>query len=58
VTVTDSGLWLAEAERLDRGLGLHLIRALMSSVEIDAGENGTQVRLEKELATDQVVAPS
>jgi hypothetical protein len=30
----------------------------MSSVEIDAGENGTQVRLEKELATDQVVAPS
>lgn len=50
VTVRDSGRWLEEAERLDRGLGLQLIRSVMSSVEIDLSEEGTLVRLEKELA--------
>jgi GAF domain-containing protein/anti-sigma regulatory factor (Ser/Thr protein kinase) len=54
VTVSDPGSWLAEAERPDRGLGLHLIRSVMSSVEIDSGESGTRVRLEKLLTGQRV----
>jgi len=54
VTVSDPGSWLAEAERPDRGLGLQLIRSVMSSVEIDSGESGTRVRLEKLLAGQRV----
>jgi serine phosphatase RsbU (regulator of sigma subunit)/anti-sigma regulatory factor (Ser/Thr protein kinase) len=50
VTVTDTGRWLPERDRPDRGLGLRLIRSVMSSVEIDPQEDGTTVRLEKELA--------
>jgi anti-sigma regulatory factor (Ser/Thr protein kinase) len=50
VTVTDTGRWLPERDRPDRGLGLRLIRSVMSSVEIDPQEAGTTVRLEKELA--------
>jgi GAF domain-containing protein/anti-sigma regulatory factor (Ser/Thr protein kinase) len=56
VTVSDPGTWLAEAERPDRGLGLHLIRSVMSSVEIDSGESGTRVRLEKVLSGQRVPA--
>ena len=47
VTVSDPGSWLIEMDRPDRGLGLRLIRSMMSSVEIDSGESGTRVRLEK-----------
>jgi len=54
VTVSDPGSWLTEAERPDRGLGLRLIRSVMSSVEIDSGESGTRVRLEKLLAGQRV----
>ncbi len=50
VTVRDSGRWLPETERPDRGLGLRLIRSVMSSVEIETTESGTLVRLEKQLA--------
>jgi GAF domain-containing protein/anti-sigma regulatory factor (Ser/Thr protein kinase) len=50
VTVTDPGRWADETERPDRGLGLRLIRSVMSSVEIDSGAAGTRVRLEKVLA--------
>ena len=56
VTVSDPGSWLTEAERPDRGLGLHLIRSVMSSVEIDSGEGGTRVRLEKLLTGQRVPA--
>ena len=45
-----------ETERPDRGLGLHLIRSVMSSVEIDSGESGTRVRLEKLLTGQRVPA--
>jgi GAF domain-containing protein/anti-sigma regulatory factor (Ser/Thr protein kinase) len=54
VTVTDTGRWLPAADRPDRGLGLRLIRSVMSSVEIDAQDDGTEIRLEKELAGDLV----
>ena len=54
VTVRDSGRWLPETGRPDRGLGLRLIRSVMSSVEIEQTESGTLVRLEKELAGQAV----
>ena len=56
VTVTDPGTWLTETERPNRGLGLRLIRSVMSSVEIDSGEAGTRVRLEKVLQGQGVPA--
>ncbi len=56
VSVKDSGRWLTATERPDRGLGLELIRAVMSSVAIDSGEAGTHVRLEKEIAGHRVPA--
>ena len=56
VTVTDTGRWLDGEERPDRGLGLRLIRSVMSSVEVDAGEAGTRVRLEKVLEGERVPA--
>jgi serine phosphatase RsbU (regulator of sigma subunit)/anti-sigma regulatory factor (Ser/Thr protein kinase) len=58
VTVTDCGRWLAETERADRGLGLRLIEAVMTSVEIDVTDDGTSVRLEKELAGEDALALS
>jgi len=57
VTVTDRGRWHEETARPDRGLGIQLIRAVMSSVEIDTGESGTRVRLEKALANRGAPAP-
>jgi GAF domain-containing protein/anti-sigma regulatory factor (Ser/Thr protein kinase) len=53
VSVRDSGRWLPETERPNRGLGLRLIRSVMSSVDIDVTDEGTLVRLEKDLAGDQ-----
>ncbi len=50
VTVIDSGLWNAETERSDRGLGLRLMHSLMSSVDIETGKGGTRIKLEKEIA--------
>jgi anti-sigma regulatory factor (Ser/Thr protein kinase) len=52
VTVRDSGAWLPPTERSDRGLGLELIRASMTSVDISESESGTLVRLQKQLADD------
>jgi GAF domain-containing protein/anti-sigma regulatory factor (Ser/Thr protein kinase) len=56
VSVKDTGRWLPERERPDRGLGLRLIRSVMTSVEIDVTEKGTTVRLEKALAGDGVAS--
>ena len=47
VVVEDSGRWSPEEDRPDRGLGLHLMRTLMSSVEIETGGEGTRVTLER-----------
>ena len=50
VVVNDSGRWSPPAERANRGLGLRLIRALMSSLDIVESETGTTITIEKELA--------
>ena len=50
VTVADSGRWRPPTEREDRGLGLRLISASMSSVEVTEGEEGTLVTFEKAFA--------
>jgi len=43
VEVTDSGRWKPPEERPDRGLGLQLIEALMTFVDIDRSPDGTKV---------------
>ena len=50
VSIADSGRWRPPTETEDRGLGLRLISASMSSVEITEGEEGTLVTFEKALA--------
>jgi anti-sigma regulatory factor (Ser/Thr protein kinase) len=49
VRVSDQGRWRPERERAERGLGLHLMRSLMQSVEVDAAPTGTIVRMERRL---------
>jgi PAS domain S-box-containing protein len=49
VVVRDSGGW-REKRDSDRGRGLDLIRALMDSVEVEPGDEGTVVRMTKRLA--------
>jgi anti-sigma regulatory factor (Ser/Thr protein kinase) len=49
VVVDDTGQFIPAAPRLDRGLGLRLAEQLSSTLEIDAGMNGTSVALEKTL---------
>ena len=47
VEVTDTGRWKEAIQRDDRGLGLQLIRAAMTDVEIDRMPGGTTVKLER-----------
>jgi PAS domain S-box-containing protein len=54
VTVADSGGWREQRDD-DRGRGLDLIRALMDSVEVEPGPEGTTVRMRKRLAAPVVV---
>jgi serine phosphatase RsbU (regulator of sigma subunit)/anti-sigma regulatory factor (Ser/Thr protein kinase) len=49
VVVEDEGSWLPPSARPDRGRGLQLMRALMSSVEVEPGPHGTRVALERRL---------
>jgi len=49
VVIEDTGRWSPQEDRPDRGLGLQLMRTLMSSVEIDTGSGGTRVTLERAL---------
>jgi serine phosphatase RsbU (regulator of sigma subunit)/anti-sigma regulatory factor (Ser/Thr protein kinase) len=49
VVVKDRGTWAPHSVRPDRGLGLQLMRALSSSVDVVQGDDGTRVTLEKEL---------
>ena len=57
VVVEDSGMWLPPRARPDRGRGLQLMRALMSSVEVEPGPRGTRVTLEKRLLGEEQDAP-
>jgi len=57
VVVEDSGTWLPPAARPDRGRGLQLMRALMSSVEVEPGPHGTRVTMEKRLLVEEPDTP-
>ncbi len=50
ISVEDTGAWLPPTERADRGFGLRLMQAAMTSVEITPASTGTRVTLEKSLA--------
>ncbi|MGI8478275.1 MAG: ATP-binding protein, partial [Gaiellaceae bacterium] len=50
ISVEDTGAWLPPTERPDRGFGLRLMHAAMTSVEITPASTGTRVTLEKSLA--------
>ena len=54
VEVTDSGRWKPQEPRPDRGLGLQLIEALMTFVDIDRSETGTKVVMERSLTRERV----
>jgi PAS domain S-box-containing protein len=49
ITVADKGGWREKRDN-DRGRGLEMIRALMDSVDVDPGVNGTTVRMRRRLA--------
>ena len=49
VTIGDTGQWAPPAGREDRGLGLRLMEALVSSVGVAESPGGTTVTLEKTL---------
>ena len=57
IVVEDAGTWLPPAARPDRGRGLQLMRALMSSVEVEPGPYGTRVTLEKRLLVEEPDSP-
>lgn len=55
VVVDDFGAWRPESSRSsrdDRGFGLTLMQALVSSMRVDRRESGTTIVLEKALGTD------
>ncbi|HEY9457320.1 MAG TPA: ATP-binding protein, partial [Gaiella sp.] len=57
VVVEDEGSWLPPSARPDRGRGLQLMRALMSSVEVEPGSHGTRVTLERRLLVPEHERP-
>ena len=52
--MTDSGQWKTPEQRPDRGLGLQLIEALMTFVDIDRSATGTKVVMERSLTRESV----
>jgi anti-sigma regulatory factor (Ser/Thr protein kinase) len=52
ITVRDYGAWRAPRDG-DQGRGLSLMRALMDSVELAPGQQGTSVRLRRRLNGDE-----
>jgi serine phosphatase RsbU (regulator of sigma subunit)/anti-sigma regulatory factor (Ser/Thr protein kinase) len=57
IVVEDEGSWLPPSARPDRGRGLQLMRALMSSVEVEPGPRGTRVTLERRLLVPEHERP-
>ena len=47
IEVTDDGSWQEPREREDRGLGLRVIRSLMTDVELEQSGTGTRVVMER-----------
>jgi anti-sigma regulatory factor (Ser/Thr protein kinase) len=52
IGVVDRGGWKEPEVRHDRGLGLRLIEALMTSVDVDRGPEGTRVVMERPLTRE------
>ncbi len=50
IAIEDTGAWSPQVERPNRGGGLRLMRAAMTSVEITPASTGTRVTLERSLA--------
>jgi len=48
IVVRDTGGW-REPRKSDRGRGLELMRALMDDVELEAGDEGTTVRMKRKI---------
>jgi serine phosphatase RsbU (regulator of sigma subunit)/anti-sigma regulatory factor (Ser/Thr protein kinase) len=51
MSVENTGRWTPPTDRADRGLGLELIQAAMTSVDIDSDDECTRVTFEKTLRT-------
>ena len=56
ISIDDTGTWSPETVGENRGLGLQLMRSLMSSVEIEMGAEGTKVTLERDIVGRATVA--
>lgn len=52
IGVVDRGTWKEPEVRHDRGLGLRLIEALMTTVDVDRGPDGTRVVMERPLTRE------
>jgi serine phosphatase RsbU (regulator of sigma subunit)/anti-sigma regulatory factor (Ser/Thr protein kinase) len=52
VEVADRGRWKEPQTRHNRGLGLRMIEGLMASVDVDRGEAGTRVVMERPLSRE------
>lgn len=52
IVVRDTGGW-REPRKSDRGRGLDLMRALMDEVELEAGDDGTTVRMKRKIGVEQ-----
>jgi len=53
VEVSDTGTWREPRERPERGLGLRLIQALMTSLTVEQGDGGTRVIMERALSRER-----
>ena len=53
IGVADHGRWKEPEIRDDRGLGLRLIEALMTTVDVDRGPDGTRVVMERPLTRER-----
>jgi anti-sigma regulatory factor (Ser/Thr protein kinase) len=51
IEVVDDGRWQEPRQRENRGLGLPVIRSLMTDVELAHSDRGTQVRMERSLSS-------
>jgi GAF domain-containing protein/anti-sigma regulatory factor (Ser/Thr protein kinase) len=53
VRVSDTGRWREPQSRPDRGLGLHVMKSLMSQLEIERADGGTRLVMERALTRER-----
>lgn len=53
VEVSDSGSWRVERDEVDRGLGLELIKGLVTTLVVERGAGGTRVVMERVLSRER-----